>query len=323
MAFSYEFSIGSVRAKEKSLLSYSDLEQMINVKNEDELVKLLKDKGYGDGDSTDELIASHTEKIWKYIKNVSPDMSIFEPFFMQNDIHNLKTTLKGVMSDTEYSHLLLHPCNIDIGLLKKAVENNKFDILPEWLSQSAAKAYKLLAQTGDARLSDSVIDRSALEKMIEEGNKSKSDFICQYFNIFVFYADIKIALRASRLKTTNDYLDNALCECQGFDKKAVISKTLSSQDSLIKYLETISLYDCKIAVACYKNSPCEFERFVDNKLMLLAKQLCRFSCQGPEPLLGYYLGCEYEKQAVHIISSGIVTQTSPDKIRERLRETYG
>ena len=61
MSLSYEFSIGSVRAKEKSLFTSSDAEQMLALKNENELIRFLRDKGYGDGNTVDEIIESNTE----------------------------------------------------------------------------------------------------------------------------------------------------------------------------------------------------------------------------------------------------------------------
>ncbi len=323
MALSYEFSIGSVRAKEKSLLSNSDIEQLVVLKNEEELMRTLKDKGFGDGTTVDAVIADNTEKMWHYINSVAPDSSVFEPFYLKNDIHNLKTTLKGIMTDREFSNMLLSPCTIRPDILKKAVENAKFDLLPEWLSKAAAEAYKILAQSKDARFSDAVIDKAALEKMLCEGKNSKSAFLDEYFRIYVFYSNIKIAIRAARTKTTVDYLKTALCDCEGFDKQKVISCTLTGSENLLKYLSSVHAYDCNKAIERYKQNPTEFEKFVENKLIALARKLCRLTTEGPEPLLGYYIGCEYERQAVHMIRSGIVTRTPPDKIRERLRDLYG
>lgn len=323
MALSYEFSIGSVRAKETSLLKKSDIEQMINLKSEDELIRFLKDKNFGDGKDTDEIINDNTKKMWDFIHSVSPDTNIFEPFYLQNDIHNLKTVLKGILSDTDYRSLILTTWTIDPALMRKAVENNRFDNMPQWLVEPAEKAYRLLTRTGDARLSDAVIDNAALRKMLEAGKASHSQFLEDYFKIYVFYANIKTAIRAAKIRSSQNYLETALCECEGFDKEAVIKKAISSKDALFKYLSSLSIYDCKEAMAHFEKNPCEFERYVENKLIALAKKECRISCRGPEALFGYYLGCQAQCQAVHIIASGIVTQTSPDKIRERLRETYG
>ena len=51
MALSYEYSIGSVRAREKNLLTRSDIEQLLSLKSEAEIASMLSDKGYGEGSS--------------------------------------------------------------------------------------------------------------------------------------------------------------------------------------------------------------------------------------------------------------------------------
>lgn len=323
MSLSYEFSIGSVRAKENSLFTNSDIEQLLACKDTSSLCSMLNTKGYGDGKTIDEIIENHTVSMWDYLKSIAPDFDIFAPFFYQNDAHNLKVVLKGTMADREYSHLLMTPCTIEAEILKEAVENRKFSLLPEWLSESADKAYDTLAHTGDARLSDAIIDKAVMKKMISSAEKFKSNFLRNYFNTLVFYNNIKIALRSSRTGTSKDYLLKALCDVADFRKESVISASLKGIDALKDELSKYSEYDCKTAIEEYKNSPSAFERFVDNKLIRMAKESCKRTSEGAEPLLGYYLGCEAEKKVIHIIASGIKTGTDTDTIRERLREIYG
>ena len=323
MSLSYEFSIGSVRAKEKHLLTKADYEQMLSMKSESEIISFLKDKGYPDGDTTAEILESGKQQMWAYIKGVAPDMSVFEPFYLQNDIHNFKTILKGVMFKKSYEDLLLEPNTVDPGLIKSCIENRKFDKLPQWLKEPAGKAYELLAHTKDARLSDGAVDRVLLERLIELAAQSRSEFLLKYFNTLAFYSDVKIALRASRAKTTMEFLDTALCECEGFDKEKTKRMIMSGSERLIKYFEGVSDYECKNAILRYEEKPAAFELFVDNELMKLAREMCRLTNEGPQPLFGYYIGCEYERRAVSIISNGVKTNTAPDRIRERMRETYG
>ena len=64
MGLSYEFSIGSVRAREKNLLSSSDIEQLLSYDNLNDLVRYLNDKGYGDGDNLNDVLDSRTENVW-------------------------------------------------------------------------------------------------------------------------------------------------------------------------------------------------------------------------------------------------------------------
>lgn len=323
MALSYEFSIGSVRAKENSLFTKAEVEQMLACKSENELIRFLNEKDFGEGGSIDEIINNNTEKMWKYLRSVAPEIEIFNPFFYQNDVHNLKATLKGIMAQRDYEPLLLKPCTMDKEFLKNAVENRNFKALPEWLSQAADKAYEIIAHTSDARLCDAVIDKAVMQKMLDEGKKSNSEFLKKYFNTVVFYSNIKIAIRAARTGTSKDYLLQALCEVEDFRMSEVISSALKGYDALLDTLSKFSEYDCNKAIEEYKNSPSAFERFVDDKLIALTKESCKRASSGAEPLMGYYLGCEAQKKVIHIIASGLRTQTPADIIRERLRELYG
>ena len=323
MALSYEFSIGSVRAKENTMFSEPDVEQMLSLKGENELVRFLKDKGYGEGDTVDEIIESNTEKMWRYIRSIAPDIDLFSPFFIRNDIHNLKTVLKGVMSDRDYEELLIEPCTIKKEDMIKAVENRRFDGFPKWLVRPANRAYQILAETKDARLSDAYIDRGVLDRLIEEGRTTRSAFLKEYINTFVFYVNVKTALRGAKAGASRYFLEKALCECPDFDKAEVVKLALQGSEALIKYLEKQSAYECDKAMAAFAGSSSLFEKFVDDKLLSVAKRLCRHSSEGPEPLLGYYIGCEYERKMIYIIAGGLKTNTPPEKIRERLRGIYG
>lgn len=323
MALSYEFSIGSVRAKEASLFSDADTEQMLALKSEAELINFLKDKGYGEGNTVDEIIESSKEKMWKYIKSIAPEINIFSPFFIQNDVHNLKTVLKGVMSERKYKELMIKPCTIKHEDMISAVENRRFDKLPEWLGKAADKAYQLLAETKDSRISDAIIDKALMEQLLFESKNYHSAFLKEYFNTTVFYADIKIALRGAKANVTKYFFENALCSCDGIDKNRLMKTSLQDSEQLIKYLEKITAYDCFKAMEIYKKSTSEFEKFIDNKLMRLALKLCKLSSEGPDPLLGYYIAKKYERKLIVIIASGLKTKTPPDMIRERLREIYG
>ena len=321
MSFSYEYSVGSVRAKEKSLLNSTDVEQLLACKNEGELCDMLRDKGYGDGNSVDEILSDRTDKAWDYLRTTAPDFEIFTPFLIGNAIHNLKVVLKGTLSARKYEHLLLEPTTIDRETLVKTVEARNFSKLPEWLAQSAGMAYETLSSKGDARECDALIDAAAMKRMLELSEGCKSEFLKEYFRTLVFYNNIKIAVRSMNTRVSAEFLDTALCEVQDFRKKTVIDAVLKG--NLLDELSRFAEYDCKTAVEEYKKSPSDFERFVDNKLIVAARESCKRASEGAEPILGYYLAVEAEKKVIHIIASGLRTESEREIIRERLREIYG
>lgn len=323
MALSYEYSIGSVRAKEKSLFNSADIEQLLASPDVPHLCAVLNDKGYGDGQTVDEIIDNHMDGVWAYLKSVAPDFDIFKIFSIQNDVHNFKVILKGTLSGRSWEELILRPCTIEPETIKEAIEHRKPALLPEWLSSSADLAYETLAHTGDARLSDAIVDKAVMKQTIVLASALKSEFIKAYFNNQIFYNDIKIAIRASRTKSGKDYLVKALCAVEGLDRRPLIDWTLKGYDKLIDELSKKREYDCDKAIEQFKTSPSAFEKFVDDRLIIMARESCKRASEGMEPLIGYYLGVEAEKKVIHIIASGIRTGSDTEIIRERLREIYG
>ena len=204
-----------------------DIEQLLACKSEKELCDLLKDKGYGEGDSVEALLTSHSEALWKYLKSTAPDFDIFLPFLIQNDAHNYKVILKGTMADREYDALLVTPCTVELPAMRTAIEKRLPNLLPEWLSKFADKAYEALAHTGDARLSDAYIDRAVMLEMLRLSEKSGSAFLRDYFRNVVFYSDIKTALRSARTGANREYLKRALIRVEGF--RSTASTTAGAQ----------------------------------------------------------------------------------------------
>ncbi len=324
MALSYEFSIGSVRARENALFNKTDIEQLLGCKSVDELCRMLEDKGYGSGSGFDELIERHSDEVWAYLKSVAPDFEIFSPFLIQNDVHNFKAALKGTMSARDYyTALLISPSTIEHKVIISAVEHRNMKELPEWLAPAAEKAYDLLAHTGDARACDAVLDKAVMKEMLRLGAGFRSEFLKEYFRTLVFFSNVKIAVRAARTGADRHYLKSALVSFEGFDRDKIIAAALKGIDALLDVLSKTRGFGCDKAIEQYKISPSAFEKFVDDRLIISAKESCKRASEGAEPLLGYYLGEEAQKKVLHIIASGIKTKTETDIIRERLREIYG
>lgn len=323
MALSYEFSIGSIRAKETTMFTNADVAHMLSVNTSDELCRFLRDKGYGEGNNVEEIIENHSQQMWDYLKSVAPDFDIFAPFLYQNDIHNLKAVLKGTMVSRDYNNLLITPNTINTDTMKKAVENRKFSLLPDWLAKPADNAYEVIAHTSDARLCDAILDKAVMDEMLLASQKLNSKFVAEYFKTTIFYNNVKIAIRSARTGVDKDFLEQAICDVEGFPKSAIIDAAAKGNDALLDVLSKCNAYNCNSAIDEYKKSPSAFEKFVDDKLIKLAKEGCKRASEGAEPLMGYLIGSEAEKKVIHIIDCGIRTKSDEEIIKERLREIYG
>lgn len=206
----------------KNLFTNSDIEHMLSCENVNELCRYLSDKGYGEGNDIEDILKSHSENVWEYLKRTAPDFAIFTPFFYLNDLHNLKAVLKGTLSNRPYSQLLVKPCTFSEETLKQAVENRKFSLLGEELSAPCDKAYEILAHTGDARLSDAVLDRAFMELVLKTSEKSDSEFMSEYFKATVFYNNVKTAIRGAKADCDRDFLEIAICDVQDFPVQGLL-----------------------------------------------------------------------------------------------------
>ena len=120
------FAIGNLRARENRMLKKSDMLRLAAASDTDELAAALSDSGIDgkEGAEIPELLSAETEKLWKYLTDNAPDMSLFEPFIYENDFHNFKAVLKGTLRSREYKSLLITPASVNVALLERAVKEN-------------------------------------------------------------------------------------------------------------------------------------------------------------------------------------------------------
>ncbi len=322
---SYAFAVGNVRAKETTLLKKQDLEQMLALNSVLELASFLKDKGFGFADTAgdvDELLLAEEQKVWEYVAEIAPDFSVFEPFIISNDFHNLKAILKATLSSVDYSELLLRPTLVDTALLEKAVTEQKFSLLPPYMAQAAEKAYGALFKIGDSQLCDAVLDTAANTYKQERAATIKNPMLQNLLLATVFYDNVKAAIRLARANKTADFCDMCLVNTTAVSKQRLKEAALKGSGEVLNLLSNIAAFKASEAAESYKVSPGEFERFVDNYLMSVVLS-AKYVAVGAEPIIAYLWAKLAEIKACRIIKSGIATGENTKKVREMLRELYG
>jgi vacuolar-type H+-ATPase subunit C/Vma6 len=325
MAASYEYSVGSVRAKEKNLLSRQDIEQLPGAKSTGELCALLRDKGYGgssDGGDVDALLRDETAALWSYLRGIAPDFSAFDCFLYRNDLHNIKVAIKGTLRGRKFGALMLSPCTIPHKTVESACAERRFGEFPDWAAEAADRAYSILAESGDTPLADAVMDTAAMKAMLNASDRLKSPTLTEYFHNLVFWNNVKVALRAAKTGKNAGFIENAVCPIEGIELREWQRAILAGEDETVALLEKLSIFDCDKGVEQYKLSPSAFEKWVDDRLIRLASE-CRRVSIGVEPMMGYLLAREAEIKTIHIIASGIRAGQDEQTIRERMREIYG
>lgn len=320
MAELYTYAVARIRAKELSLLTSQDTEQLVTAKDAREVLQLLADKGWGDGTvaAADKVLDAESKKTWELMGELLDDMSVLDVFLFEKDFHNLKAAIKAVYSDMPTEGIFIFGGSVSPDVIYGAVRDREFSELPENMRDCARAAIETLNKTGDGQLCDIIVDRAALDAIRNAGRVSGNAMIDKFSELTVALADIKIAYRSSRLKKSAEFLKSAIAQCDSLDKGKLIGAAVSGLDELFSYIE---LTDYSACVPEIKASDSSFEKWCDNLIMDFIKEQ-KSNPFTIAPLAAYILAKENEIKTVRIILTAKENGLSEGFVRERLRDMY-
>lgn len=318
----YTYAVARIRALEVSLLTNAVIEQLLACKSAEQALQLLVEKGWGDLTAgtldADEVLNKEEEKMWQTIREVAPDMHVFDVLSLPKLYHNLKAAIKEVCTEVENKNIFYDDCEIPGEEMFALVQNKEFDKLPGNMPETAREAFDTLLHTRDGQLCDLIIDRATLEAMLEAGKKSGEKIIEEYAQTAVAIADIKIAVRSQKTGKNAEFMKKAMVNCSEINVDQLTQAALAGAEEIAQYLEGTSYREGADAL---RISPSAFERWCDNK-MTDPMRSQKYESFSVGPLLAYLLARQNEIKTVRIILTGKQNEFPDEAIRERIREMY-
>lgn len=318
----YTYAVARIRALEVSLLTNAVIEQLLACKSAEQALQLLVEKGWGDLTAgtldADEVLNKEEEKMWQTIREVAPDMHVFDVLSLPKLYHNLKAAIKEVCTEVENKNIFYDDCEIPGEEMFALVQNKEFDKLPGNMPVTAREAFDTLLHTRDGQLCDLIIDRATLEAMLEAGEKSGEKIIEEYAQTAVAIADIKIAVRSQKTGKNAEFMKKAMVNCSEINVDQLTQAALAGAEEIAQYLEGTSYREGADAL---RISPSAFERWCDNK-MTDSMRSQKYESFSVGPLLAYLLARQNEIKTVRIILTGKQNEFPDEAIRERIREMY-
>lgn len=318
----YTYAVARIRALEVSLLTNAVIEQLLACKSAEQALQLLVEKGWGDLTAgtldADEVLNKEEEKMWQTIREVAPDMHVFDVLSLPKLYHNLKAAIKEVCTEVENKNIFYDDCEIPGEEMFALVQNKEFDKLPGNMSATAREAFDTLLHTRDGQLCDLIIDHATLEAMLETGKKSGEKIIEEYAQTAVAIADIKIAVRSQKTGKNAEFMKKAMVNCSEINVDQLTQAALAGAEEIAQYLEGTSYREGADAL---RISPSAFERWCDNK-MTDSMRSQKYESFSVGPLLAYLLARQNEIKTVRIILTGKQNEFPDEAIRERIREMY-
>lgn len=314
----YPYAAARIHARELSLLSRQNLEQLLAAKTYDECIHSLHGLGWTDGETAEEILAAETEKNWQLMGEILPDLSLFQIFRLPVDFNNAKAAVKSTVTNVKPEHVFLPGGTIPPEDLLKALMENDFSILPQWIREPLQEAQQVLLKTRDGQMCDVLLDKAALEAVLQEGGRSECALLGDYAELFVAAANLKIAQRAVTTGRPASFLPQALAECRTLSKKSLEEAAMDGMDGLEKYLSLTPYAD---AVPALKAGASAFDKWRDDRIMkLIQGEKANPFTLGPAA--AYFLARQNEIAMVRIILSAKRNGLDVEAVQERLREMY-
>lgn len=315
----YAFAVASVRVRESSLLTKDDFSSLLAAKELSDCIRRLNEKGYQiEGADFLPALAQKQKDVWRFIREILPDEREFDSILIKNDFHNLKVSLKALVTESGADGLFLYPSKYDPEEIKEKVFSRSNDKLPEELRHADRSAYNILIKTGFAQLGDSVIDRAALEWSLAYAKKADHPVMLDLAEVTAAVSDIRVLWRCIRSEKETSFMNRAVCECSAFQKEALINAAGEGKDAFLDFLSHTAYADLGLAL---KETPGSFETLCDERI---AAVLARGKSEvfGIPAIVAYYYAVNTEVKNLRILLSGRKNGLPDDKIRERMRRTY-
>lgn len=312
----FTYAVSRIRMKETKLLTKKDMERLVSQKDYQSTLRLLSEFSFGDGEG--DILKVEQEKLWSLMAELVDDISVFDVFRLQNDFHNLKVSVKSVYSDVSPDSMFLSGGTVEGERVFNSIKNRDFKALGEVFDDVSEAALDTILKTGDGQLCDALIDKACLKVISQLGENPNEPVINDYAELFVASANIKIAVRGSKLNKSLEFFTKSLSPCNTIDTELLAKKAVKGFDEICSYLSQTKYKD---AVKYIRKSMSSFEKWCDDLLINGLKNQ-KYEPFTVGPLVAYILAKQNEIKAVRLILIGKRSGLEDTKISERIRELY-
>lgn len=319
----YIFEDARIRVMETGLLTKADFEQLLAEPSYASALTFLTDKGWGGPDApknAEALLQAEEKATWDLMEELLPQSPLLNTLRLSRDYQNLKAAVKQIYTDSalDAERLFVEGGTIPSAKIRRALEEQDPEQLPEEMAEAAAQATEVLARTGDGQLCDIILDRAALKALLKAGKEAEDPVLNEYAQVTAVSADIRCALRAARSGRDGETIREMLVEVPGLDLADLTEASLNGRQAVSDYLALTPYASLAPALS---QSMSAFECACDNLLIeRIRPQL--YESEKPGPLVAYVIARENEIKCIRLLLSGKLNGLPENVLRESLRNSY-
>lgn len=319
----YIYEVARIRVMENGLLTKADLEQLLAEPSFESALRALSEKGWGGGELRDAeaMLKAEEESTWALMEELLKGGRELDILRLTRDYHNLKAAIKELYASSSLApeRLYLAGGTIPLEEILQAVTDGDYEKLPPAMGEAARQASEALTRTGDAQLSDSLIDRACLMALTEAAKQAPDPVLQDYAFTTAAAADIRIALRAAAAGKDVREIGELLAPVPGLDLGLMAEAAVSGRGALADYLRNTPYEAISPSLA---QSMSAFECACDD-LMITRLLPQKTESLSLGPLAAYVIAREMEIKSVRLLLTGKQNGLPQEQIRESLRMCYG
>lgn len=316
-----------LRSREARMLTRETSERMIDAASFADAAKLLSECGYPDLSGADaaeieRTLSEHRTEVFRELEAIVPEKEIVDVFRLRFDYHNAKVLVKSEGAETDGSHLLSSSGRIPPERLAEEYRSEEFHSISYEFKNAIIEAKSVLGRTENPQLADFILDKAYFTELESTAKKIASPFLKAYVSALADSVNINASVRTLRMGRDSDFLRKALVPggSRGIESVAQAAASPDGIEALFKGT-VFEEAAAKGAQAASGGSLTEFERACDNAVSRFLAD-SKYIGFGPEIVVSYLALVENEITSARMILTGKLSGVKPEKLRERLRESY-
>lgn len=317
----YPYAVAKIKVRENRLLTNENLEQLAQEEDMERIVSSLIEKDYrfdmvSRYEDYEVVLKRAEEDMYKLIKEIIEEQNIAEIFLSKNDFYNMKLILKSHVEGKDYQDKLLNSGTVSKEEISSIMENEAYDRLSKNRKNAILDAMEAYQKTKMPFMIDAILDKECFHHMKKLAAQMKNDFIANYMTNLIDITNIKTFFRVRKI-----YKDPTIFEVSYIEGGKItlnnFMENLDEEEQNLKYKFMGFSSTIAQAIDHYEN----LDQFCDNYIMNYMKE-AKLKALTIEPIVAYIYAKKTEFKNIRIIFSGKLNGVSPERIKERLRESY-
>lgn len=321
---SVAYACGRVGVLRRGALSDAQIDRLMAAHTYAEACRTLSDIGYSGAEGADFQTAAdeRVKKACSLLRAVTPNEELTDCFTLRYDIHNLKVLLKSryLAIKPEY----LSACGtMNVETLRHAVQEHRYNALPEILKDALDALEKTLARAFDPMTIDAELDKAMYRLIFDKLKRAGSKRAKRYFTAKADMQNFIMLLRAKAMGKDEAFFARLYLPC-GSVSLSAFQKAFGEPDRLAALLKPYGsrVWRAAAEAALDARKLPLMEKTADDYLYQIYADT-RYQTDSVDMLAAYLLAAQREATDVRLIMTGKLNGFSDEELSERVRELHG